>query len=243
MRCDIEINDVKIPFDPDWKNISISLSGGADSALLAYILCENANSHQTIHIISHIRCWKTKPWQQNDSKRIYQYLRNSFPHLKFVRHENFIAPDIEYAEIGPSIIDEYGKKVSGDNIQIRAFAEFVCFKHDIDVYFNAVTKNPNDSSIKGMKERDITENKTNSHLREMTHMNRLASHPFRFVMKDWILDQYKQKNLMELFNLTRSCEGVFDDINYENYTNQTTVPECGECFWCKEREWAIENAK
>ena len=34
------IDGVEIPFDRSWKNIGIALSGGADSALLAYILCE-----------------------------------------------------------------------------------------------------------------------------------------------------------------------------------------------------------
>jgi len=28
-----------IHFDPNWKNIGVSVSGGADSALLAYLVC------------------------------------------------------------------------------------------------------------------------------------------------------------------------------------------------------------
>ena len=56
---------VEIPFNTSWKNVGIAVSGGADSALLAYLVCNLAKkSNSTIHIINHIRCWKTKPWQQ-----------------------------------------------------------------------------------------------------------------------------------------------------------------------------------
>ena len=34
------VADVYFPLDPKWKNIGISLSGGCDSALLAYVICD-----------------------------------------------------------------------------------------------------------------------------------------------------------------------------------------------------------
>jgi NH3-dependent NAD+ synthetase len=112
---------VNIPFDKNWKNIAISVSGGADSALLAYLICDLAKEQDiTVHIINHVRMWKTRPWQQHDADRVYNWLFQRFYHTKFVRHTGFIAPDIEYGNIGPNLTDEYGKKVSGDNIQQRA---------------------------------------------------------------------------------------------------------------------------
>jgi 7-cyano-7-deazaguanine synthase in queuosine biosynthesis len=235
---------MKIPFNPDWKNIAISLSGGADSALLAYLVCSQAKyTPITIHVINHIRMWKTRPWQQHDADRVYYWLFEKFHHTKFVRHTNFIAPDIEYGNIGPNLIDEYGKKVSGDNIQQRAYAEFICHKHNIDAYYNGVTRNPRLAVFNGMRERDIEPNDNNKHLEEMTHMGRKVFHPFRFIEKSEIVKTYKDLDIMELFNLTRSCEGEFDGIDYTNYKAGQPVPTCGECFWCKERAWAIEQNK
>jgi len=237
------IDGVEIPFDSAWKNIGISLSGGADSALLAYILCELAKEHNTtIHIVNHIRCWKTKPWQQNDADRVYNWLFQRFYHTTFTRHTNFIAPELEYGNIGPALIDEYGKKVSGDNIQQRAYAEYICQKHNIDAYYNAVTRNPKNSDFQGMTERDIDPTENNQHLSLMQHMNRWAVHPFRFVEKSWIIKQYHRLEILDLLDLTRSCEGTFEDIDYKNYKPKQYVPVCGNCFWCKEREWAIKNA-
>jgi len=236
------IDGVEIPFDSNWSNIAISVSGGADSALLAYLLC-SINKNSTVHVISHIRMWKTRPWQQWDSVGVYNWLKIQFPSIKFRRYTNFIAPELEYGNIGPSLIDEYGKAVSGDNIQQRAYAEYICHTQAIDAYYNAVTCNPSLVGFKGMLERELVRTEDNKHLEFMIHMGRVASHPFRFVDKSWVLKQYKRLGIEDLFEKTRSCEGEFKNINYETYTPGQYVPVCGECFWCKEREWAINENK
>jgi hypothetical protein len=233
---------MQIPFDKNWKSIAIGLSGGADSALLAYLLCEQITD-QSIHIISHKRMWKTRPWQSYDSLAVYTWLLKRFTNIKFSRHTNFIAPDIEYGNIGASIPDEYNKFVSGDNIQQRSFAEYTCFNENVDAYYNAVTRNPKGIDLGGMKERDIDQTEDNKHLERMIHMGVAVLHPFRFIDKSEIVKKYKELNLMELFNITRSCEGEFEGLDYTTYKHGQTVPTCGTCFWCKEREWAIEQNK
>jgi hypothetical protein len=241
-----DVDSVKIPFDKTWNNIAISLSGGADSALLAALLLDliyQTKSNITVHIISHTRMWKTRPWQGYDSKRVYNYLVNKYPDITFVRHTGFIAPEIEYGNIGPNLTDEYGKKVSGDNIQQRAYAEYICYENNVDAYYNGVTRNPRLAAFNGMQERDLDPTDDNQHLYIMKHMNRYAVHPFRFVSKDWVVRQYRRLDLWDLFEITRSCEGEFESVNYMNYTPGQYVPICGKCFWCKEREWAIDQSK
>jgi len=232
---------MNLHFNENWNNIAVSVSGGADSALLLYLLCKKV-TFQTVHIINNIRCWKTKPWQQHDAERVIAWFKSRFPEINFQVHQNFVAPDIEYANIGPTIKDEYGKMVSGDNIQIRAYAEFVCTKYNIDAYYNGVTKNPTDN-LDGMSERDIEPTEDNKHLEVMEHMGKLAIHPFRFISKDVIIKMYQEENIQGLFDITRSCEGEFPGLDYTTYKPGQTVPTCGTCFWCKERKWAIEQAK
>lgn len=236
-----EVDGVYFPLDPNWKNIAISVSGGADSALLAYLLCDLIRKNEydiTVHIISHTRCWKTRPWQQHDSKGVYKWLLWKFYHVNFERHTNFIPPELEWGTKGPTIVDEYGKLNSGDIIEIRAFAEYIGHTHDIDAYFNAVTHNP-DIVIEGaMPTRNIDPTPENLSKMITTHMGRISSHPFRFIDKSWIYSQYKKHNILDLYNITRSCEGEFEDITYETYTPGQYVPVCGKCFWCAERAWA-----
>ena len=239
------VNGVEIPFDHNWNSIAISLSGGADSALLAYLICDHIQKNDiepfTVHVISHTRMWKTKPWQEHDSLAVFRWLLHEFTHITFQRHTNFIAPELEYGDVGPALTDEYGKKVSGDNIQQRAYAEFVCHKYDINAYYNAVTRNPITVDLGGMEERNVDANDSNQHLKLMKHMDRWAIHPFRFVDKSWVISQYKRLEIIDLLELTRSCEGTFEEIDFTNYTKGQYVPVCGECFWCKERRWAIDQ--
>lgn len=238
------IDGVNIPFNTKWRDIAISVSGGADSALLSYLVCNLIKEQNTtVHIINHVRMWKTRPWQQYDAERIYNWLVDNFKQIKFIRHTNFIAPEIEYGNIGPSLTDEYGKQVSGDNIQQRAYAEFICYKYSISAYYNGVTRNPKNTPFSGMKERDVEPNYNNKHLEYLVHMGIVVSHPFRFIEKSWVVSQYKKLGIQNLFEITRSCEGEFEDIDYRNYEPGQYVPVCRNCFWCKEREWAIEQSK
>lgn len=241
------IDGVIVPFDNKWNNIALALSGGADSALLAYILC-NLVKDQTIHVVSHTRMWKSRPWQSYDSLNVLNWLKDRFPNINFIRHTNFIAPDVEYGNMGPIIKDEYGKMVSGDNAQQRAFGEYVCFHNNVDAYYNAVTRNPKSKDLGGLPERDVEPNENNKHLSIMQHMGFWALHPFRFVEKSWVVKQYIENDLWDLFDRTRSCEGdntnrpeVFLGMDYTNYKAGDLVPICGRCFWCKERAWAIEQ--
>ena len=233
------IDGVRIPFNKNWTSIAISVSGGADSALLAYLLCCLAPDNFTINVISHTRMWKTRPWQGIDSLGVYNYLVNKFPALYFKRHTNFIAPELEYGNIGPVLKDEYGKQVSGDNIEQRAFAEYVCFQQSVDAYYNAVTRNPHNVEFEGMPSRNVDRTEDNKHLEYMIHMGKAVSHPFRFVEKDWVIKQYKRLEIESLLNITRSCEGEFEGLDYTTYIPGQHVPVCGNCFWCKERSWAI----
>jgi hypothetical protein len=168
-------------------------------------------------------------------------LVREFDNIDFIRHTNFIAPDLEYGNIGPNLIDEYGKNVSGDNIQQRAYAEYVCTILGIDSYYNAVTRNPRQAIFNGMLERDLEPTEENKHLEYMIHMGVVASHPFRFVDKSWVVKQYRALGIMDLFENTRSCEGEFPGIDYKTYKRGQYVPVCGKCFWCKEREWALAH--
>ena len=100
-----------------------------------------------------------------------------------------------------------------------------------------------DIAIEGsLSKRDVTVNEDNFNLLIMKHMNTIACHPFRHIDKKWIINQYKRLNLENLLNITRSCEGEFDNLNYKNYKPKQYVPVCNNCFWCKEREWGLNES-
>jgi hypothetical protein len=241
-----EVNGLVYPFNNHWDKIAIGISGGADSALLTTILCNHIIEQKLstqIHLIHNIRCWKTRPWQKCVADNVINYFISKFNSINFKVHYNFVPPDLEHSNKGKTIIDEYGKLVSGDTIELRSFAEYTCFQHNISAYFNAVTKNPNVEFTGEMTARNVELNDDTFRLMIMKHLGFIACHPFRFVDKSWIMSTYKKLQLDDLLSITRSCEGDFSDITYETYTPGQYVPLCNTCFWCKERNWGIEQSK
>ena len=219
-----------------WSRIGISVSGGADSALLAYLICKNVSTTTEIHITSQIRCWRTRPWQEHFADGVIDWLKQKFNN-KFYVHKNLVPPEME--EPNTTLIkDEYGKMKPGNRIILRSYNEFIANKYKLDALYAGVNMNP-DIDIPGkVAERD------EGHIApHFVHNEVDICHPFVYTKKDWIIQQYYENNIVDLLNLTRSCEGEFEGLNYTTYTPRQHVPVCGECFWCKEREWAIEQAK
>lgn len=220
--------------DQNWKKIGISISGGADSSLLAFLICSNSSAE--IHFTNQIRMWRTRPWQENVADRVMDWFKNRFKN-KFFTHRNFIPPELEEG-VGPLIQDEYGKMKPGNRIILRSYNEYIANKFNLDALYGAVNKNPDKEFNGAVKDRD------NPTMLPFFFHNKIAiCHPFVNTKKDWIIKQYYDNNIIDLLELTRSCEGEFENLNYTNYTPGQYIPTCGKCFWCKEREWAIEQNK
>lgn len=213
------------------KRIGVSLSGGADSALLAYLILKETDAD--IYFTTQIRMWKTRPWQRYIAQDVVQWFREHFSNR--IEHlEGFIPPEMEEPNT-TFITDEYGKLKPGNRIILRAHNEWVAHTYKLDAWYAAVTKNPEDVPG-GPAER--YDGVLPLHTK---HMGIDIYHPFVHTTKDWIINQYNKENILDLLNMTRSCEGEFEKLDYISYTPGQIVPTCGKCFWCREREWAIEE--
>jgi len=223
---------VNIFLDESWQRIGISLSGGADSALLAYLILKETDAD--IYFTTQVRMWKTRPWQRYIAQDVVAWFREHFSNR--IEHiEGFIPPEMEEPNT-TYIQDEYGAVKPGNRIILRAHNEWVGYAYNLDAWYAAVTKNP--EGIPGGPE-ERYEGVLPLHTE---HMGIDICHPFVYTTKDWIVKQYEIENILDLLDITRSCEGEFEGLNYTTYTPGQIVPVCGECFWCKEREWAVEQA-
>ena len=235
------MTDINLYLDKNWKKIGISISGGADSALLSYLICSNTNAE--IHFTNQVRCWKSRPWQEYVADQVINWFQSRFKN-KFYVHRNLIPPELEWGDKGPNLVDEYGKLKSGNQIILRSHNEYIIHKYKLDAAYGAINKNP-DVDFDG-----ALEDRNKGHIPPYFEHNRVAiCHPFVHTRKDWIIKQYYRHNIIDLLELTRSCEGdryvypnIFKNLDYTTYINGQFVPTCGECFWCKERAWAINEA-
>ena len=226
---------MELYLNSDWRRIGISLSGGADSALLAYLICKNVSPNTEIHFNIQIRLWKTRPWAEYVADNVVTWFKDNFDH-KFYVHKNLVPPELE-EPTEYLIKDEYGKMKSGNRIILRSHNEYIAHKHNLDALYAGVNMNP-DIDIPGkVAERD------EGHIApHFVHNGVDICHPFVYTKKNWIIKQYYNNGIEQLLNITRSCEGEFDNLDYTTYKPGMFVPQCGECFWCKERQWGIDNA-
>ena len=229
----MNIDGVEIPLNKDWQRIGISLSGGADSALLAYFIMENTSAD--IYFTTQIRMWKTRPWQEYVAQDVVHWFQRRYQNR--IEHlTNFVPPEMEEPNT-TYITDEYGKLKPGNRIILRAHNEYVVHKYKLNAWYAGVNLNPQEPLEGAPVDRN-----TAIISPVLIHMGIPVHHPFVNVQKDWIVRRYIENNINDLFNITRSCEGEFKNLNYTNYTPYQTVPTCGTCFWCLEREWGIKHA-
>jgi hypothetical protein len=246
------INGLDIAIDSSWKRIGINLSGGADSALLTFLICSIIKKHNLnidVNIITYQRCWTTRPWQGWWSLQVFNKLKTMFPNIIKERYTNYIPPELEYGVSGPIINGR-----SGDQIIVGSFNKFAAWQYKLDAVYNATSKNPSDDTREDrMSNRDKdAENGTLSDIWSYNkELNVALVHPFRFVQKDWIVAQYHMHDILDLYNTTRSCEGdikinkkIIEAVpQLSDYKEGMEVPVCEECWWCHERKWAESQVK
>lgn len=225
---------MELYINSNWQKIGISLSGGADSALLSYLICSNTDAE--IHFTTQIRMWRSRPWQEYVADEVVAWFKNRFDNT-FYHHKNLVPPELE-EPTEYLIKDEYGKMKSGNRIILRSHNEYIAHKYNLNALYGAINKNPDIEFEGRVKERDV------GHIPpHYIHNGINIVHPFVYTKKDWIVKQYFNEDIIDLFNITRSCEGEFEGLDYTTYKPGVNVPLCGTCFWCKEREWAIEQAR
>lgn len=245
-----DVDGVYMFLNPEWKKVLLNVSGGADSAMMAYLISDIITKNKLdieVHIISLIRMWETRPWQRDVSLQVFEYLQVTFPHITYVRHNTFIPPELEFGAIGDTLTDKYKRLKSGDQIIARSFMEYVAATNNIDAGYAGITLNPPAEVTAGLPDTISLRNLENidtTNIKDIIEWVPVGKNggysvvPFRYVSKDWIVKQYKDLGILDLFNITRSCEGEFEGLDSNTYHPGQYVPVCGKCFWCVERAWA-----
>jgi hypothetical protein len=215
------------------RKVGISLSGGADSALLLFFYHKFFTDNDIDYVLL-TGCDSARPWTKDSAL----FLADHFP-----------------GHSGHFFYEYDSNKISDPEAQAKGTVNLV-LDNKIDAIISGTTHTPPDdetynnwpflqnrrgktgSNILVEHEVWIESNGepctlTRRHFGTKTDKTLLQYRPLALVNKKWVAEEYRKNNLMEsVFPKTISCVGYADD------TKNFTEP-CKECWWCKEKHWAF----
>jgi 7-cyano-7-deazaguanine synthase in queuosine biosynthesis len=229
-------------------SIVLSLSGGCDSASLAYLI---ATHFPDTEIIPFTARDEDCPIDADHAVMISKFLQNEFPNGKINDLEIFEikttdpewlkkAQDARDAPSGKIMVNgqlEYKwrtLKGTSKALQNRHIRYSMAKKHNTYVV-TGMSCNPPVDEMQRLGFYDVAERKRDPGSTSALILDDITYNPYLYVDKKFVAGVYHDHSLMErLYPLTKSCAWTKVDGN-ENY------PEaCGKCFWCHERKWAFE---
>lgn len=241
------------------ERVSVSLSGGFDSAVTLFLIAKTITDEnlfdtevQPFTVIkrnpSKVRSYD-RPNMLNYANSIIDYVKSKFPNVKI---QPPITQDAPYWWLSGDRTRINDDSYTGAVLNLERFLRWDavigkahhCDEGGLLIMYDGVTLNPSDPSIPSNNQphRDkksihgITD--TSATVGGLTRDKRIACYsPFRNSDKRASMWMAKDLGILEdLLNITRSCEGgpvATDDFK----------KTCGECWWCVEREWALNSIK
>lgn len=224
-----------------FNNIGYKVSGGADSAIVGWLLCktivEECNSDPVVYPITMDQ--PGKAYQVKFAKGVVAFLKQQWPTVTFGEHFTGVGSE-PITEVNPHMGDE-GKANPNYNEDQSVITEKLFDDYKIRCLFNGVTANPSEFVGQDEKHQQVSmppeRNKTGKPLPIQYHRD-LEGHrhpgevfsPLVNIDKKGVAEIYNYFGLIDtLFPLTRSCEDWTEDFS----------AHCGKCWFCLERLWGF----
>lgn len=235
-------------FNDGWKSIGVKLSGGADSAIVYYAICNYYKDRPDVKIYPMTLDTEFKSWYSEGAKRVIKKvteLTGKAPEKHIIKYSNK-HKDRETANF---YISEQQSLV-GESL----------LKYNFDAVYNGLTSNPPEEDIlNAVKEyyadnietykiakqhivkrdfsRDLGKNKYGENVTDAKYFTNIR--PFVHGDKKITYDAYKYYDrLDDLYPITYSCETRYQEhklVEKEKHDWE----HCGYCFFCAERIYAF----
>ena len=218
----INITTVKRHQPSTWfepvRKVGIRLSGGADSAIVAYMLALYKRDYRPDIVLHAITCVNdNKPYQEIYAKRVMEKITE--------------LTGVEFGEHFVKDID--GSDYIGNQ---RVFVDDLYDRHKLDIHFMGETMNPPVGTEQA--EDWFFDGGSRDHSRDNpgdTHTPVVIYRPIRNIDKRGVKELYDHFGVLDtLYPVTRSCEIQLDNRRFTGFDNH-----CERCWFCLERFWGF----
>lgn len=201
------------------------MSGGADSSLLAYLLCKEIRDQNLNVKFQPLSVRRGRPNNPIYAEGVVDFIREDLG-VDFILSHEVYYPPLEDSEM--------------TEIKIFWERDSENFKNNMfQVLYSGITCNPPESAgLPKNKERTRDEEAN----RPTISRNGIKHYinPFFNINKKWEAEVYKDFGLLDsLFPMTYSCEGDAEDTKTHTWHCGNTLSVENQCWWCIERMWAF----
>lgn len=204
------MKDLKI-FIQSNKTVGLSISGGADSAILAYYLMKNLDSPV------HFFIYASKEKQNRTIKNALAVINK----CQELTEKKTVHVHIQYEQTQ----------------ERNPFLKYLVNAVDsgiVDILYTGTTSTPPKDIIRKFSDilsSGIAERRNPTRIKNLWSHGGKLYHPFINLDKKDIANFYSQLGLLDtLFPLTSSCESIAHSDTH-----------CEKCWWCQERIWAFKK--
>jgi len=214
------------PLGQKITTVGLWMSGGADSALLCFLLAEKIKQHNLPVKILPMTVDYKRPFAGIAIK-----VREEIEHRLnakdvFLNHLIYYPP--QNTTWNNEELAQQFHIINQENI----------IKNLFQVLYSGITTNPPKNiqesfqwgileNVEKKRGEDVVKETVRHFVKDSYEFYEIK--PFFNLTKQHLADIYREKDLLNsVFPLTRSCEKV-----------GTTLGHCGECWWCEERKWAF----
>ena len=195
------------------KTVAISMSGGADSTLLCYMLANTIQEHKlNIQIQPYNGFDISVPGDSAGLPKIIKYIQNKFPNVKLNWPISCVYDTQEQ---------------DTKNTYIRFLIETLSIYNVVHEIIQAVCLGPPKEIQKSFLGDQYLRRPGYQLWEEVSQPKNYA--PFVGIDKRFIIQCYVDLGIEDLLEITSSCTRAKGN--------------CGECWWCQERKWAIDEVK
>jgi len=244
------INGVPIVFDNKVTDVAMTLSGGADSTMLLYLLCTIIKTQALktrIHCITLLRFTEDRIYLEDLVTGVIKCIKEKFPSIEIVQHMGFIPTALEMTPLAAlepglrktNMYKEFehviARGATADVFAVHSYSMYIRKRYNICWQYDGTTTNPEYSADQDrtpifrnpriLNQTDLRGSYTLSEWYTQADKTNtsLINSPFEFIQKNWVMAQYKNFGLEDLLELTRSCEGSSTALNAMHGEGKWTI--------------------